>query len=637
MAPKPTPRKPSKPQQPSPRKKSKAKTKDADQDRRIAALERREAGPKAENSFTCTVNLGTIADPGAAFSRVASVFLNPALLRDAEQTTDATTPLTTRASQYGLWRVRRGEVRAMPLVGNSGVAGTVALLTMQANAGHCPATTFDAVAARRHTSGGVGKDLRFKFAGKEVKGPQHGWFFTNTATGPGQDTLGPTVEIYTLGACKNIYTNQDFTGPLWRLTLSATFEFANYQNNPGLAEMHSADARSEVTITTDAEGVVSITPGNPALRLRAPQGTGLGDVVLSLTESVSHGLEGVPVLGPLLRTGVAFLRPFLSNLREPVSYKVYPNFEAARLGQPLRLAPNQTYQANGNFTMQQLTPVQNAPAATRSINPEVESYMPSPRYEVAPISRPSDALWFAFCSVTRQKHELGPVTTQFTTTASFKGSGDSWPGAGRYASSPSNRWHWPGTTAERVWRFELRNGDGGGVRWAPGIIGTRNPSETDSPLLAPLRYALHAVPDAEGEQSFGWRETADYPWHGGWGGGPARVLPVVVELCPITPNRLQLYQLAGYLVARDDWFSLDLAADSSMVQSFGMHGAVCGYLLPDYGFMPIGQRTTEIPSSDPWAAWGDSSARSRVTERSPSSSGYSTMSSGRSSPSSLDD
>uniref|UniRef100_A0AAU7E289 Capsid protein n=1 Tax=Coleura bat astrovirus TaxID=3141863 RepID=A0AAU7E289_9VIRU len=610
--PKGNPQSKPKPNQTKPPNQTKAKSKDRQQDARIAALERKEEGPRAENSFKCTVNLGTVTDPGSEFSRVASVFLNPALLRDAEQSTDATTPLSVRASQYTLWRCSRGEVRAMPLVGNSGVAGTVALLTMQANAGHSPATTFDAVAARRHTAGNVGRDLRFRFGGKETRGPQHGWYYTNTATGPGQDTLGPAVEVYTLGACKNIYTNTDYTGPLWRLTLTATFEFANYQNNPELATLQTAEGHSSVTVTTTDEGVVQISPSNLRLMLAAPGSTGLGEVVLSLTESASQGLSSIPVLGPLLKTGVAFLRPLLQNLRTPPVYQVYPSFEAARLNQPLKLTPNQTHQGEGAFVVQQLTPTQNQTHSTRAIAPEVTNVMPAHTYDVAPI-RSSTPVWFTASGHVAAR-SIGAATMQFTTTQTFRGCGTSWPGSGQYSGQTTNRWHWPGYQSDKVWRFQLVDS---ALRLSSGAIGLRAFVGGSSGLLAPFPQIRDAFGGADGN-NIGFRTSRDFPSTG----GETLVVPALVVAQPLSTSPSTLKQHAGYIIIRPDHISLNLAMQDADATPLGSQALFSGWLLPDYGYMPVGQRQVdeEITRGDPWLRWRDSPAQSQCTAPSPCSS-----------------
>lgn len=568
-----------------------------------------------------------MVDPGDKFSRVASVFLNPALLRDVEQNTDATTPLTTRASQYGLWRLRHGTVRAVPLVGNSGVAGTICLVTSQANSGHAPATTFDTVAARRHVSGGVGRELKFDIGPKDAKGPQHGWYFTNTATGPGQDTLGPSVEVYTLGASKNIYTNQNFTGPLWRLTFSATFEFANYQNNPNLADMQSAEATSAVTVTTDASGEVTVTPGNSALRLRAPATPGLGDVVLSLTESVSQGLENIPLLGPLLRTGVAFLRPFLSSVRAPAGYKLYPNFEAARLNQPLRLTPNQHHEASGRFVVQQLTPAQNQVGVSRSVGPiPIGPEMPSSDYETLPIpsGTPSDRpiLWIAGSLLDAQPTRIVPSTTAFNTTSNFKGAQGYWP-TGAYSGNASSKWQFPGASTDHVYRFGLVPEDATATA-AQGVVGSRAREAGDGGILSTFRHLAAAVPEASGDRGFGWRHSNNYPLTAS-AKTSAKLIPV--EVTPhvwVAEQKQNVPNLAGYLVSfHGRHLALDLVVPNSREGDTKLWNAFSGYVFPDYGFIRSVTRTgdeEEIEPEEPCDPWTHFDDLSTDSGRSTSSS-----------------
>lgn len=336
--------------------KPKKPNRDAEQDARLRKLEARTAGPQVKESWTTSVNLGTVNGvDNDEFTRVAHVFLNPALLRDVGFS-DATNPTAVRAAQYAMYRVHRAKLVMHSLVGSAGVAGTVAVAALQLDSSKGAATSFDAVAARSHITCSIGRTTTFT---PKLPTGDASWFYTDTKAHTGAEALGLGLEVFLLGSTGNIYTNQPYTGGLWRLTLEVTYQFSNYRPDLALANLSAGQESHELTVQTDEKGDVVVSTEKPLLGAAFHTAQpGIADVVLSIVDVAGGLASQIPIIGPLLDTGLGFLKPLFGRSRDggEHQYLLCGSFDEAKAGDALTLSQPVHVTVQGDFRLQQLTP-----------------------------------------------------------------------------------------------------------------------------------------------------------------------------------------------------------------------------------------------------------------------------------------
>lgn len=360
--------------------------------KRVQALERKDDGPKVADQFTCTVNLGVVtAAEVDDFTRAMQVFLSPLLLKDVNESGASNTPLSTRAAQYSMYRISHLRVDVLPLVGASGVGGTSGLLSLQLDSSQGAPVNYDSVATRPHTILLPGQRARFQPRAPVGTGFKGGWYFTNTAANDGAACLGPSLEVFLLGRTTNIYTNTPFTGPLFRLSAHATYQFANYTPNPALATLQTDIAETRAEVTTNEKGEIVVSFDTPLLGgTFHTTRTGIGDAIFAVLDTVGGLASQVPVLGPLLDTGLAFLKPIFkspagfANSRTH-DYLVCGSFDQAKAGSALTTNKNLNGPIEVNLQCQQLTPMADG-ASVSPVGPEATVALPHRHFDMTPVS-----------------------------------------------------------------------------------------------------------------------------------------------------------------------------------------------------------------------------------------------------------
>lgn len=435
--------------------------KDAAQDKRIARLEAKVSGPEVKETWTTTVNLGTIHGVAVdGFTRVSHTFLHPALLRDVDASA-ATNPTAVRAAQYAMYRVHSAELKLHSLVGSSGVAGAICVCALQLDSSSGLPTSFDSVAARQHRTVSIGQQGRFK---PKLPVGDASWMFTDTKAHTGAEALGSSLEVFLLGRTTNIYTNQDYTSPLWRITLSVTYQFANYRPDLQLAELAAAREEHTLKVSTDEKGDVVVETGVPMLGARfhtaAP---GIADVVLSLVDVAGGLASQIPIIGPLLDTGLAFLKPILSGkgkAGETHKYLLCGSFDEAKAADAITVPDKLDHTYTGDFRIQQLTPANLG--ATSSVGPSPE---PAPRVPVLPSSQihmdnlPTQHFGFtipAWTTTVSRVTEANPG--QFTLHLQYPVCGSNDDVIAPNKPRVHKTWQLAGFSSEHVWQWTLCSG-----------------------------------------------------------------------------------------------------------------------------------------------------------------------------------
>nr|WDW25691.1 MAG: capsid protein [Canine astrovirus] len=196
-------------------------------------------GPKAAITQSATATLGTIGpNSSGAVELELSTFMNPCLVKESTAS-NTFGPIQASAAQYNLWKVVRAEVRLTPLVGQNAVSGTAYRISLN-TAGTPSSTGWSGLGARKHKDVRIGATASFRVLSRDMAGPREGWFVTNTNESAGE-SVGPTLELHSLGETQSTYQNGPFTGPIFLVELRCTWQFANYSSNPALATLEKGE------------------------------------------------------------------------------------------------------------------------------------------------------------------------------------------------------------------------------------------------------------------------------------------------------------------------------------------------------------------------------------------------------------
>nr|WNK76731.1 MAG: structural polyprotein [Bat bastrovirus] len=491
--------------------------KDAKQDARIRQLEARTRGPEVKETWTTTVNLGTVSGTATdGFTRVAHVFLNPALLRDVDAS-DATNPTAVRAAQYAMYRVSSVELTMHSLVGSSGVAGAIGIAALQLDPSTGAAVSFDAVAARQHRTTGIGRDGSFR--PRLPSGPDS-WFYTDTKAHTGAEALGQALEVFILGATTNIYTNQAYTGSLWRLTLRVTYQFSNYKPDLALANLAAGQESHTIEVKTDEKGDVVVSTKVPLLGARFhTSAPGIADVVFSLVDVAGGLASQIPIIGPILDTGIAFLKPLFGRERatEDHQYLLCGSFDEAKIGDALTLAGPVEVTARGDFRIQQLTPAYLGAGGDPGPAPGPAPAVPRlPSVEIRMDALPAGRFLVTIPAWTTQVVNVPGSPAQHTITLkdAVAGSAGSAPAGPNGSKKVGTVWPLAGFNNQKVWMWMLCSG--GTTNGANAILAHKADTTTlgSAGLLGTVAglaadpSLIPRAPNVTTAFQFGWSEVA---------------------------------------------------------------------------------------------------------------------------------
>lgn len=450
----PTAQKSTKPQRPRRPKQTKPATnKDAKQDKRIARLEARVSGPEVKETWSTTVNLGIVNGVETSdFTRAAHVFLHPALLRDVGYT-DATTPTAIRAAQYAMYRVHRVRLAMHSLVGSAGVAGTLGMAALQLDSSVGAPLSFDAAAARQHVTCGIGRNCTFQ---PKLPSGEASWQYTDTKAHTGAEALGPTLEVFLLGATQNIYTNQAYTSGLWRLTAEVTYQFSNYSPNLQLADLAGGQEQHTLEVKTEENGDVVISTAKALLgdAFHTAQ-PGITDVIFSLVDVAGGLASQIPILGPILDTGLAFLKPILGGKRAGHEYLLCGSFDEAKAADAITVSAPIAGTATGDFRIQQLTPANlgsgSAPAPGPS--PGNRCSLPQVALSMDPVSAAQFAITIPCWTTTVSL--VGSANSRMSLTFTHPITGSSGTTQGNGKTTKAGEWPLRGYANQKVFKWVL--------------------------------------------------------------------------------------------------------------------------------------------------------------------------------------
>nr|AVM87167.1 capsid protein [Huanan hylidae astrovirus] len=316
----------------------------------IKVVKERTDGPKTQRTFALTLDMGYIQPTQVDdLEKSLTVVINPLLMK-ATTVGGIATPLTLEACQYGLWKCASFEVRGIPLVGPSAVAGSSFVLTLTQDAGSTGAVSIDTLYQKPHLPLTLGKPFRWKIPSKSLLGPKQGWYYTD----PDKEqtvTLGPRLEAWGFGVTNSTYQNAKWSSPLWRVTVRATYHFSSFSPKTELSVLEMSTVKDvEVLVQSDADGraVATITGPSGANGPRAGSHTTSADIIWAVSEAaVKAAAAALPGWSWIVNGAWWFIKKLsgkeLKNwlAANPGSngndiYYVYDSLDQARLNKPWR-------------------------------------------------------------------------------------------------------------------------------------------------------------------------------------------------------------------------------------------------------------------------------------------------------------
>lgn len=236
-------------------------------------------GPKPAIRQRATATLGTIGSNSSGKTELeACILTNPILVKD-NTGNNTFGPIVALGAQYSLWRIRFLQIKFTPMVGQSAVTGTVVRASLNPTA--TPSSTgWSGLGARRHIDIVVGKAATFNLKASDLSGPREGWWLTNT-NDSGDSTLGPSIEIHTLGTTMSAYQSKEFTGGLFLCELRAEWEFSGYAANPALLSLEK-NREDNVEVSFEGEAGAPLT--------MVVSGSSLFNAVATRRSTYAHGL-----------------------------------------------------------------------------------------------------------------------------------------------------------------------------------------------------------------------------------------------------------------------------------------------------------------------------------------------------------
>lgn len=309
-------------------------------------------GPKPAIRQRATATLGTIGSNSSGKTELeACILTNPVLVKD-NTGNNTFGPIVALGAQYSLWRIRFLRLKFTPMVGQSAVTGTVVRASLNPTA--TPSSTgWSGLGARKHLDIVVGRSAVFNLKASDLSGPREGWWLTNT-NDSGDSTLGPSIEIHTLGATMSAYQSSTFTGGLFLCELHAEWEFSGYSANPALVSLEK-DREDNVEVQFEGNQgeplamlVTESSLFNTVAARRstfahgfARAGESKSDTIWQIVDTAVSAAEAVvpPPFGWLVRGGYWFVKKIAGRARmrsgAPASkYICYASYQDALSDKP---------------------------------------------------------------------------------------------------------------------------------------------------------------------------------------------------------------------------------------------------------------------------------------------------------------
>nr|AVM87604.1 capsid protein [Wenzhou pacific spadenose shark astrovirus 3] len=312
--------------------------------------ELRDEGPKVQQNFKCEIWLTDVKGNQDDITKILVQQTNP-LLAKSTNSASVLTPLGVKASQYEKWKLVDLTVNLKSLAGSAVTGTTCMIVITPSSAVEEGEENYESLLAKVHKEHSVGTSLRWKIPKTSLSASSQPGGWRDTSTNVGSDAGGPVVNIYTIGQAKNLYTGNAWDGPIFRVTLTAHYQFANYRPEPKQASLVKEQDVSTLTFETDADGDMIMKSNSASLNkcfsreivVPGANGTKLGETIVQVGDVVAE--TAAAVTGPwgwLIKGGWWFVKKIFGYAGENAeqAYKVYPSWTAADKNHPCQGGPN---------------------------------------------------------------------------------------------------------------------------------------------------------------------------------------------------------------------------------------------------------------------------------------------------------
>ncbi|AWI14301.1 capsid precursor [Mamastrovirus 5] len=300
-------------------------------------------GPRPAITQTATSTLGTIGPNcvGLVVLELAT-FMNPCLVKESTAS-NSFGPIQASAAQNNPNPAPKADVRLTPMVGPSAISGT-----LENTAGTPSSTGWSGLGARKHKDVKVGSMSVFTITARDMAGPREGWFVTNTNESGGE-SVGPTIELHSLGETQSTYQNQRYTGPVFLVELHCTWQFSNYSANPALAQLEKGedkDAQIKFEGTAGQPLTMTVAPHSAfargiETRSTVPYSGAAGESTSdTIWQIASTAVDAASVVVPppfnwLIKGGWWFVKKLAGRSREgEIQLQVFASYEDAQNNRP---------------------------------------------------------------------------------------------------------------------------------------------------------------------------------------------------------------------------------------------------------------------------------------------------------------
>nr|WOK58315.1 MAG: ORF2 protein [Jingmen rodent astrovirus 2] len=324
---------------------------------------RRNARGKAPATITQTVTatLGTVgSNQGNSVETEMVMLMNPSLTKETTGSNQFG-PIQLNAATYAQWRITRVRVKATPIVGASAVSGTIGRISLNMT-GNPTSASWSALGARPHADLVPGRGGVLRLNARNFPGPKEGWYNTNTKGDPNM-SIGGAIEVHTMGKTMSTYKNEAFTGGLWLIELTATWEFRNYSPQPGLLNMVKGreDNSTGAQIKAEAGQPIEMVVQPQSRMARAASSSGNSEIIWQVADTTIKTITAAfpPPFNWLFQGGWWFIKRIADA---PVRageerFRVYASIQDARADVPCIASQATTINlTNSEWTYQQVTP-----------------------------------------------------------------------------------------------------------------------------------------------------------------------------------------------------------------------------------------------------------------------------------------
>ena len=252
-------------------------------------------------------------------------------------------------------------VKATPIVGASAVSGTIGRISLNMT-GNPTSASWSALGARPHADLVPGRGGILRLNAKNFPGPKEGWYNTNTKGDPNM-SIGGAIEVHTMGKTMSTYKNEAFTGGLWLIELTATWEFRNYSPQPGLLNMVKGreDSSTGAQIVAQAGQPIEMVVQPHSRMARAASSSGNNEIIWQVADTTIKTITSAfpPPFNWLFQGGWWFIKRIADA---PVRageerFRVYASIQDARADVPCISSTATTINlTNSEWTYQQVTP-----------------------------------------------------------------------------------------------------------------------------------------------------------------------------------------------------------------------------------------------------------------------------------------